>query len=257
MILRSTSQASRAPVPAGEPRPAYEVFVEHQNSVWNEVGTSALAIPQSSHAHLAGQLAAALLPGIFGTLPTEVVEAIRQHDYGWIATDLEEAERVDGIRPFPKLSAEEAVPAWERTVRLGESVSPLVGVLVNRHFCLLSDDDNALHQQFREEAAERRKPVEASLGVPDDDLDRWTGAMGVSDLLSLYLCSGCTDPVEFPFCHPADKAAIPQVGKTVLRWSEGQPRLEPPLFAPGTEAAQAVPELGTGAGATTLSWRFA
>ncbi len=248
MILRSVLPSSSA-----EPRPAYEVFVEHQN----RVPAGALAIPQSSHAHLAGQLAAALLPEIFGTLPAEVVEAIRQHDYGWIATDLLEAERGEEIRPFPKLSAEEAVPAWDRTVRLAESVSPLVGVLVNRHFCLLSDDRNALHQQFRTEAAERRGPIETSLGVTPGDLDRWTGAMGVSDLLSLYLCSGCTEPVEFPFCHPADKAAIAHVGKTVLRWSEGRPRFEPPILAPGTEAAQAVPGLRAGTAATALSWRFA
>ncbi len=253
MILRSGLPPSPTPLPGGGQRPAYEVFVEHQN----KVERGALPIPQSSHAHLAGQLAVALLPGIFGELPDEVIEAIRQHDYGWIATDLAEVKRGEEIRPFPRLSAEEAIPAWDRTVRLAESVSPLIGVLVNRHFCLLSDDGNPLHQRFRTEAGERRRPIEASLGVAADDLDRWTAAMGVCDLLSLYLCSGCTEPVEFPFCHPADKAAIPQVGKTVLRWSGKHSRLEPPLFAPGTEVGQTVPGLRTGATGTALRWQFA
>lgn len=249
MILRFPLQ----PLTSEQARPAYEVFVEHQK----QGGPQALPIPQSTHAHLAGALAAALLPGVFGPLPAEVVEAVRQHDYGWIATDLAEAARPEGTRSFPDLSAEEAIPAWDRTVRLAESVSPLVGVLVNRHFCLLSDDENPLHQRFREEAGARRAKAERSFPFPPADLDRWTAAMGVCDLLSLYLCSGCTEPVEFPFCHPADKAARPQVQTTVLRWEDDRPGLTTPLFEPGTRVSQQVPDLRSGAEATTLSWQFA
>jgi hypothetical protein len=219
-----------------------------------------LPIPQSSHAHLAGELAGALLPEVFGALPAEVIEAIRQHDSGWIGSDMEQLQKAgdsSDVRSFPALSAEEAVPAWEATVRLAETASPLIGVLVNRHFCLLSDDDNPLHQRFRKRAASRRIPVEQALGCGAENLDRWTAAMGMCDLLSLYLCSGSEAPAEFPFCHPADALVRERVQKTVLTWESGRVRFTAPLFRPGTRVAQAVPAVRSSDAAATLAWEFA
>jgi len=241
-----------------EPRPAYEAFVAHQK----QVRAPYLPVPQSTHAHLAGTLAKALV--VFEDLTAEVVEAIRQHDYGWIGSDLEQVAQTRSggeTRPFPALSAEEAVPAWEATVRLAETVSPLIGVLVNRHFCLLSDDENPLHQVFRQQSAGRRMPVEASLAASKKaapkDLDRWTAALGVCDLLSLYLCSGCEEPVTFPFCHPADAEAREQVDKTELRWENGKLRFTQPLLRAGTRVTQVVPGLREGDEARELAWEFA
>jgi uncharacterized protein DUF3891 len=257
MILRplqhSSSPRSNATTP---PSPAYEVFLAHQE----QVRAPYLPIPQSSHAHLAGELAGALLPEVFGALPAEVIEAIRQHDSGWIGSDMEQLQKTeDGgeVRSFPALSAEEAVPAWEATVRLAETASPLIGVLVNRHFCLLSDDDNPLHQQFRERAGSRRLRVERALGCGAEDLDRWTAALGMCDLLSLYLCSGSDKPAEFPFSHPADARSRERVQKTVLTWESGRARCTVPLFRPGTRVEQAVPAVRSLDAAAMLSWEFA
>ena len=243
MILRTTQQFPTFPAAASvAARPAYQVFVAHQQNVQPPY----LPIPQPTHARLAGSLAQALLPEIFGSIPAEVIEAVRQHDYGWIGSDLAQlAESRNGstIRSFPQLGAEEAVPAWDATVRLAEACSPLIGVLVNRHFCFLSDDDNPLHRQFREEARRRREPVEAALEIPAPDLDRWTAALGVCDLLSLYLCSGCTEPVEFPLCHPADAEAREHAEKTTLRWEDGVGQWSRPLFHPETRVSQMVAAL--------------
>jgi hypothetical protein len=252
-LQRSSSPRSNA---ATQPSPAYQVFLAHQQ----QVRAPYLPVPQSSHAHLAGELAGALLPEVFGALPAEVIEAIRQHDSGWIGSDMEQLQRAeDGgeVRSFPALSAEEALPAWEATVRLAETASPLIGVLVNRHFCLLSDDGNALHQRFREQAASRRLPVERALGCSAENLDRWTAAMGMCDLLSLYLCSGSEEPAEFPFSHPADARARKRVQKTVLTWESGRPRFTVPLFRAGTRVEQSVPAVRSLDVAATLAWEFA
>jgi hypothetical protein len=256
MILRPLAHSPSPRSKTGtSPRPAFEVFLAHQE----QVRAPYLPIPQSSHAHLAGELAGALLPEVFGALPAEVIEAIRQHDSGWIVSDMEQLHKAeDGgeVRSFPALSAEEAVPAWEATVRLAETASPLIGVLVSRHFCLLSDDDNPLHRRFREKAASRRLPVERALGCAVENLDRWTAAMGLCDLLSLYLCSGTEEPAEFPFCHPADAQARERVQKTVLTWEGGRPRFTAPLFQSGTRVEQAVPAVRSLDAAATLCWEF-
>jgi hypothetical protein len=252
MILRQFEQPDSRQ--AGAPEPAFQIFLRVQK----QVSQPYLPILQPAHSQLAGQLAAALLPDIFGLLPSEVIEAIRQHDYGWISSDLHQLENAGParLRPFPDMGSEETITTWINSIRLAQTASPLIGVLVSRHFSLLSsDDESTAHRQFRQQEEAWREPMECSLQYPSADLDRWTAAVGFCDLLSLYLCSGAKHAAEFPLCHPADRAARDQAVTTVLRWRGEKIQFVPPVIVAGTYVSQSVVDVH-GKTIASLQWTF-
>src|SRR5271156_5953704 len=59
-----------------------------------DVRLPCLLVPQPAHAVLAGELAAALLPTVFGELPPEIQRAIQMHDTGWAASDAQQIQRL-------------------------------------------------------------------------------------------------------------------------------------------------------------------
>jgi Protein of unknown function (DUF3891) len=198
--------------------PAARAFVTTQE----HVSAPFAIILQTEHARLAGDLAVALSPDLFGELPSEVIEAIRQHDAGWIQNDTSQLEALREREPltFMDLPPEKSLPAWQSSIQHAASISSLAMTLVSRHFCLLATGD-PLHKQFREREEQRRRPVEQDLDVSAEELNRWTGALGFCDLLSLYLCSGSKVPVAFPLCHPAAPDAD-SARKVILSWQENQ-----------------------------------
>src|SRR5207244_1900951 len=65
-----------------------------------------------------------------------------------------------------------------------------------------------------------------------EDLDRWTGAIGFCDVVSLYLCSGTRETVELPLGHPG----LPEsrhARKVLLEWRDGSPRFSSPVIQTG------------------------
>lgn len=235
-------------------RPAFRVFLELQK----RPGAPAAVILQPDHSKLAGEIAKALRPEVFGDLPEPVMRAVAEHDFGWRASDEAQlaAIRQHPPRPFPLLSAAESLPAWRESVRRAERESPLEGVVVSRHFCALAAQDPP-HRPFADEENPRREAIEKSLGVAPADLDRFTGAIGFCDLVSLYLCSGAREPAEFPLGHPA----LPQsrnARKVFLEWSGEQPRFSSPLLAEGaTVLLRAIhPDAGGAPSPFTIEWRF-
>jgi hypothetical protein len=109
----------------------------------------------------------------------------------------------------------------------------LRGVITSRHFCALAPDDSA-HHAFIEDETRRREQVERTLGIPAADLDRWTDVIGFCDLVSLYLCSGTTEPVELPLAHPALPKSR-EAPKVSLEWTNGHPRFSSPLVNSGAD----------------------
>jgi hypothetical protein len=218
----------RASKPPSDPEvwPAFRVFLDSQQT---GPGPDAVIL-QPDHSRLAGEIAARLRPEIFGDLPPEVVEAIAQHDFGWLASDEDQLAHITdtALRPFPALSPEETLPSWIACLRLAETASPLNGVIVSRHFCALAQSDPA-RGDFAAQQNPRRKHLERELNIPAEDLDRWTAAIGFCDLVSLYLCSGTHDPAEFPLAHPALPTSS-DAPKLQVHWADGQPRFEPSPF---------------------------
>ena len=257
MILRPTS-APRKTGCAAAPEPAFDVFLRSQNDVLDP-----LPVLQSAHCHLAGELAAKLLPEVFGSLPEPVIEAIRQHDYGWIRSDMLQLENgLQPLRSFLTIAPAESTAIWGDNTRLAESVSPLAGALVSRHFCTIARNlSDPTHAAFRERETARRLKLEKSLPGGAAELERWTGAIGFCDLLSLYLCSGAADPAELPVWHPFDGIARSQARRVTVQCLDNQCRIEPNIFPAGTHVSQYVMasparDSGSGHEATMLEWKF-
>jgi hypothetical protein len=195
----------------------------------------AACISQPAHAALAAQLATALNPAIFGALPPEVIDAVGRHDAGWAESDLAALERVVEQQPqsFVAVPPKHAVTAWRRSIRQAEAHSPLAGILISRHFCLLAPrDHDPHHAAFVEQENQRRAPLEAASSVPRDDLNRFTAALGFCDLLSLCLCSGLTGAVEIPLAHPADPASQ-HAPKVTVSLAGDTLRFDQPTMSPG------------------------
>jgi hypothetical protein len=255
MILRPLSNVHSVRSQEDEIRPASAAFLEREKHV-----TAPYAVVfQREHSQLAGDLAGALREEIFGELPPEVIQAASQHDFGWDPSDSSQLESLPQtkLRPFPDLSVEETLPSWRNSLAHAATVSPLVEVLVSRHFCLLGSGDPG-RQKFVKAETDRRSGIEAALPFAPTELDRWSDAVGFSDLLSLYLCSGCQDPVQFPLAHPASQKAS-RAPRVTLLWRSGSPAFSRPVLKAGTQVSMTVRTYsgtGTDLPRQSFSWTF-
>lgn len=253
MILRALHDPASAF--ASSPEPANQVFLQTQK----HVPPPYAIILQAEHSNLAGGLAELLSPDLFGDLPPEVIQAAREHDLGWTDKDREQIEnqKRQSPKPFPALSAADTLPSWQRSIEHAASVGPLVEVLISRHFCNLGRNDPE-RAEFVAKENDRRAAMEDVLPFPVVDLDRWTAAIGFTDLLSLYLCSGSHDPVIFPLTHPAS-AGADRAPDVTLTWEEGESfRFSSPVFAKSTQLSMDVRRYeGDGGELTplTLEWK--
>ncbi len=230
MILRIDH--SIAPeTPAGQN--AWDAFAKTQQHAHDYVA----CISQPAHAALAAQFAEALNPNIFGRLPSEIIDTIARHDAGWAGPDLAVLESAVEKPPqsFLACSPEATMNAWRRSIRDAEARSLLAGILTGRHFCLLAlRDGDPQHEAFTQQETERRIPQEAASALSRNDLDRFTGALGFCDLLSLCLCSGLTGALPMRLAHGADATAHCAATVTVSLCGEII-RFDPPIMPPGTQ----------------------
>ena len=250
MILRPLNAPAEPASENDEARPAWKVFMEREKHVAPPFGI----IFQPEHSILAGHLAQSLLPGVFGELPPEVMQAISQHDFGWRKND--EANKTNP-RPFPDLSTDETLPSWYESIAQAKSIGPLGEVMVSRHFTTLGTADESRAEFVRTET-ERREKLERNLPYSATDLDRWTGAIGFCDLLSLYLCCGSQQSVELPLAHPANSSSA-HARKTVLSWKNGSPQFSPPVLQPATRVSLDVlvmRDRGSALEQLHLAWEF-
>ena len=171
-----------------------------------------LLVPQPAHAVLAGEIAAGLVSATLGELPPEIVRAIQMHDTGWASSDAQQIQRLRSGGPqaakakpvsFVAIPPGEAAEAWTTSIDTIEGWSEIGAIIVSRHFTLLAEHDQAHHQRFLQTERLRQRKLESSSMARGEDLQRWTAALGFCDLVSLYLVSGLSSPVEFPLAHPS------------------------------------------------------
>lgn len=235
-------------------KPAWQVFVDSQKNTQ----PPCFIVYQFGHARLAGDLARALTSEAFGEIPKEVIEATAEHDFGWQDVDAIQM-REPQPRPFLRLGVEETQPAWDACIRHAHGWSPLVDVLVSRHFTLLAAANPQGREQFIRIETARRQTIERELPYSPEELLRWTGVIGFCDLLSLYLCCGASDPAQFPLAHPADPHSR-DARRVVLSWERGALRFSSPVLKPDTRvtlSAQNYPGEGSDTMPLVLSWQFA
>jgi hypothetical protein len=162
-------------------------------------------IPQPAHAVLAGEIATDLT--CFGQLPPEIIRAIQMHDTGWASSDAHQIQRLRAPNAgdqtpisFLNIPPRETEEAWTASIEAVAAFSAKGAKVVSRHFTLLAQHDPVQHRHFLNGPHASKSELQA-------DIEVWTAALGVCDLISLYLVCGLTREVEFPLAHPASLQA--------------------------------------------------
>lgn len=205
MILRplQTSLASSAVI---EP-----AWVAIERSQRQDYSAGCWLVPQPAHAALSGEIAAQLDAKAFPGITSEVVRAIALHDAGWSPDDaaIIQESRARGMKakPYSFIAAppKDTLAAWTGSIEIAGKSSPLGGYLVSRHFAAIGETFRAkvdaktvkLLESFTAAERARQAKLRKKLTQTDSDLDHLLSALQFSDLLSLYISSGCEGNVEF------------------------------------------------------------
>lgn len=170
-------------------------------------------ITQPSHAVLAGDIAAKLRGDRVPKLDADIVRAIALHDAGWGMPDAQAVMRSRAVqqsapRSFIQLAVPEFLAAWTQSVQVALSTSPAGGYIVSRHFWRLAEhrlnsaddtsQDRAKLQGFLDFESDRQKKLASKQGRTSDELQKLSDVLQFCDLVSLYLCCGARENVEFP-----------------------------------------------------------
>jgi hypothetical protein len=213
--------------------PAWEVVERFQRQKYE----SCWMITQPSHAALAGEIAAKLDGPPIPKLDADLIRAIALHDAGWGMPDAETIThgRSAGSRPksFLETPVAEFLDAWAQSIQVAQSTGSAGGYIVSRHFSALAThrtlhqvvdtgSERELIQRFLLNEEKRQKRLASRQGRTAEELEQLTQVLQFCDLLSLYICSGARDSVEFPHYF----------GVRVRLQVEGEGyRLEPALVA--------------------------
>lgn len=170
-------------------------------------------ITQPSHAALAGEIAANLAGEQVPKLEAELVRAIALHDAGWGMPDAQAVMRSRSVQQhgpcsFLQVSVAQFLSAWTRSIEIALSTSPAGGYMVSRHFWRLAEHrtksaqdtsaDRARLDQFLDFEAGRQKKLACSQSRSTGELEILTDVLQFCDLMSLYLCCGSRENVQFP-----------------------------------------------------------
>jgi hypothetical protein len=202
-------------------------------------------ITQPSHAALAGELAARLAALHVPKLEAELVRAIALHDAGWGIPDAQTVMRSrssHGACPksFLDVGVTDFIEAWTQSIEIAQPVSPAGGYIVSRHFWRLaehrrergddSESDRKKLRSFLSLETARQKRLASKQARSAGELELLTDVLQFCDLLSLFICSGARDSVQFPeYFGIAAKLSL----------VEESYKLDPPLVAFGAPFAVA------------------
>jgi hypothetical protein len=236
MILRPLEPALAT---SAEFLPAWSVIERSQR----EISAGCWMITQPSHAALAGELAAKLTGVGIPAMDAQIIRAIALHDAGWGIPDAQaimqsRSVRQDCPKSFIACGVGEFVNAWERSIDVAESTGPAGGYIVSRHFVRIaehgasrvSEADRHTVTRFLEREAVRQQQLAAKQDYSTNELEALTDVLQFCDLLSLYVCAGSLERVEFPeYFGQKVRLTVEQQGY----------RLEPSLIEPGATFAVA------------------
>lgn len=234
MILRPID-----PPPAShnedEPVPAWPVVERLQRQKY----VRCWMITQPSHAALAGDLAARLDAPQIPKLEPELVRAIALHDAGWGLPDAKAIMRsrsghADCPQSFLDVGVAAFLDAWTQSIETALPFSPAGGYIVSRHFWRLAEhrlghggdsaNDRKSLQTFLSRETRRQKKLASKQARSAEELEILTDVLQFCDLLSLYICSGARDSVQFPEYFGV-AARLSVVDESY--------HLDPPLVPPG------------------------
>ena len=269
MILRPSDTSARS----GGFTPAWEAVARTQK----KTSAKCHLIRQPDHARLAGQIAEHLALQDAPSVDDDIVRGISLHDEGWadfdcgrkrlLATPAEYDEAnvaisVEG-KPlsFLEIKAGDFLHAWLGSIESAEAVAPIAGLIVSGHFQRIgqfgvslgtySENDTEQVREFIACEEERKCRLMQIQSRTEREVEYWTDVLQFCDLLSLYLCCGSEESVEFP------QHIRPKSDAIRLRVQDGVNVLSPTPFAREVEfslEAQRYPsELHSG---SKLTWRI-
>ncbi|HMK28701.1 MAG TPA: DUF3891 family protein [Terriglobales bacterium] len=209
--------------------PAWEPVARRQGLL----AASYWLIRQPDHAALSGELAARFRAPGFALPNSDAIAAIAGHDSGWAAFPFEASLQVDPPtgsdgRPmsFLDFGPDFFLPAWTLSIDRAEQASRVGGRMVSGHFYRLGQGRLAAQvdeggnrrrlQEFLQAEQRRQHRLEACIPISAEQADALVDVLQFCDVLSLYLCCGAQEAVEFPqqlggrrirlrFCHGAFK----------------------------------------------------
>jgi hypothetical protein len=237
MILRPLQPAP----PSGKDHlPAWKVIERVQRQTYEVCWM----ITQPSHAALAGEFAAKMTGANLPKLDAALIRAIALHDAGWGVPDSQaimQSRSISGGGPMPFIdhAACDFIETWEKSIDVAASAGPAGGYIVSRHFCRIAEssatqiaaDDRQRAARLLEREAVRQKQLAAKQDRSVEELELLTDVLQFCDLLSLYVCSGARENVEFP----------EYFGMTVRLTVDGESyKLEPQVIEPAEFAVAAL-----------------
>ncbi len=232
MILRPLDPT---PISSTEFLPAWSVVEQSQRQIVD----GCWMITQPSHAALAGEFGARMTGGNLPTLDAPVIRAIALHDAGWGMPDAQAIMQSRSIgqgapKSFVACGVGQSVDAWEKSIDVAASASATGGYIVSRHFeriarvsgPKLPEGDRPIAESFLRNEAARQAKLAAKQERTPEELEALTDVLQFCDLLSLYVCCGARQNVEFPQYFGI---------KARLTVEADSYRLDPILIEPGTE----------------------
>jgi len=162
-------------------------------------------ITQPDHAALSGAIAAALGPPLLFQLSPELVQGITHHDDGWAPFDAQVTLTNGRPLSFLDFLPRDFLRAWHESIERAEKLGPIAGAIVSGHFWRLNkhrlewaidgEDDRQLLLYFLEREQARQQQL--LCGHSREEFEFLTDVLQFCDVLSLYLCCGATQDVEF------------------------------------------------------------
>jgi hypothetical protein len=239
--------------------------------------TNYYLVRQPDHARLSGLIVSELSIAGAPVVDDDIVRGISLHDEGWSGFDCGR-ERLQATpahysktnialsatgKPlsFLEIKAGDFLRAWRSSIEAAETVAPIAGLLVSGHFRRLgmfgmstgkyAEDEMQQVREFLAREEEREPTLLRLQGRGVKEVQYWTDVLQFCDLLSLYLCCGSEDSVEF------SQRIGPKGGTIKLQVQDGMYVFSPSPFAREVEfsvEAQTYPAEGKMSSAR-LTWR--
>jgi hypothetical protein len=238
------------PLGATEPRPKHVVPAwEAVERKQRQEAAEWLLVAQTDHAQLAADLAQVIDSPLLPRLDREVLRAIALHDAGWERFDrrgltgspVAASRHTSRGRPlsFLDMQVQQFLEAWLDSIAIVEEASALGGILVSEHFRRLAmvrlghandpPEERGRIEQFVSDETKRQQHLAQGVNRGERELAEMVDVLQFCDLLSLYLCCGAQEDVEFPQQF--------QGKRVILRRDGDSCRSEPALFGAGSSLA--------------------
>jgi hypothetical protein len=155
---------------------------------------------------VSGDIARALGPPVIPNLNSELVAAIAAHDDGWAPFDAQVTVRNRKPLSFVDFSPTDFLRAWRGSIQRAEAIAAIGGAIVSGHFCRLAQNrlesgiDGAENRTLLINFVDgERSRQERLLGSQwRQEFEFLTDVLQFCDVLSLYLCCGAVQDVQFP-----------------------------------------------------------